>query len=308
MNQFATNHINYKWEFNKSAPIVVCTLFFLLNFQMFGLTQTTNLSEPQIKALEYLKKYDTISNNTVWPNIDSKNFLENLRENIIHPVYLYQGRNTNFCGYAAVSFTFIKWHPEQYAKCLMELFLSGTTIHNQINYQPSKPVLWNAGILKNKGKLEIKHADQIWFLTLADHYKSYVNILDRHYDLGNEEGPWAGTTLHKFNKMVRNLMGGNTKSVGADFFRPWVKDYYQYIKTQLASGIVYLYVNNKYLHQTRHTTVKLRAPSHFIVLKDIKMEDEEIIMTYWDYGHYTETSFTNKTLKAIIFGVIKLEN
>ncbi len=108
---------------------------------------------------------------------------------------------------------------------------------------------------------------------LADQFKGYMNVLDHKYNPGDENKMWAGTNLAKFNRMLKDFTKDTLTMVGSDFIRPLKNSFYEYISQQLHSGIVLLYVNSKFLYPHKFTLFKLRAPTHFIVLYDIRMSN-----------------------------------
>ena len=67
------------------------------------------------QALDYLLKTKLPDSSIYWPNIRRTLFVENLKANIRSPLALYQGTNTNFCGYAALSYLPLHEH------CLFKL-------------------------------------------------------------------------------------------------------------------------------------------------------------------------------------------
>src|SRR4030081_1782305 len=57
-----------------------------------------------VEALRYIHEMGRLDSSANWPHVRPGLFLENLRINITTPLVLYQGSNTNFCGYAALSY------------------------------------------------------------------------------------------------------------------------------------------------------------------------------------------------------------
>jgi hypothetical protein len=139
-------------------------------------------------------------------------------------------------------------------------------------------------------------------MTLAGHYKGYVNLFNRRYDPGDENTFWASVNYAKFNRMVRSLLNYKTKARGADIVRPGIKDIYGYVSKRMKKGIVVLYMNNRIVNKKNHTA-KLKIPTHFIIAERISMENGLITFVYWDYGHKTLMQMTPSFFKSIIFGV-----
>ena len=87
------------------------------------------------------------------------------------PYRLYQGTNTNFCGYAALSWLPLHDDPLTYVRFLMTLYTDGHADWGAIRFNPSHEIYRAAGTLRFKGILDIRPADQLWFLILADHFQ-----------------------------------------------------------------------------------------------------------------------------------------
>ena len=262
-----------------------------------------DFSSTQQQAINYIYSIKTIDSSSFWPHVKPKLFLENLKLNVHEPKSFYPGRSTNFCSYGAVSYLVINEDPLGYAKFMMALYRNGCATFRNTCFTPSEAVMKVAGRLHFKGVLDIRHAEQMWFLTLADHFKGYLNIFNRQYDRGDEDRFWAATNYGKFNRMVKKMTGYHLHAVGSDLMRPWLDDEYKYITDNLEKGIIVLYINNRVLHKKNHTKVKLGFPTHFVVLEKIYEQDGLITMVYWDYGSRTLVQFSPKILKKIIFGI-----
>jgi hypothetical protein len=260
-----------------------------------------NINKKQ--ALDLLENQDHTLASPHWPNIKPSFFYANIRKNIISPTSINQGKSTNFCGYAALTHLLIKYNPKAYVSYMLELYTAGNVKLENKNISPTKEIKEAAGTLQNKGELDVLHADQLWFLTLADQFKGYMNIIDHKYGSGDENKIWAGTNYGKFNNMLAHFTKDKLVRRGSDFIRPSESDYLTYLNHQLAHGIVILFVNSKYLYPHKYSFFKLRAPTHFIVLYKIEKNEDMIDMQYWDYGMRTEQQITRKRLKQLIFGI-----
>jgi len=256
----------------------------------------------QKEALAFVNRISTLERSPHWPNIRPVLFLQNLKANIQQPVLIYPGNGTNFCGYGALTYLFLKDDPLGYAKLLLNLYRDGAAKFWNTNFHPSATVKQEAGRLKYKGILDIHPAEQLWFLTVADHFKGYVNIFNRNYDPGDENTFWASTNYAKFNRMVRSILRYKTKAKGADLMRPRIDDLYQYISERKATGMVVLYINNRIVHKKDHN-IKLAVPTHFIVVEKISRENDIITLVYWDYGGRTQMQMSTAFFKRIIFGI-----
>ncbi len=266
-------------------------------------TDTTPLSTQQ-QALAFLAAQGELKASLFWPKIKPDRFLENLKQNIQQPLKLYEGRSTNFCAYAALSYLPLHDDPLGFVTFMLQLYNNGNAKYGNEYFKPSKPIQLAAGGLNFKGELDIRPADQLWFLSLADHFKGYLNLFDKHFDIGDENKMWAAVNYSKFNRMIRRLFNYNVAAAGSDLVRPHgVNDVYNYLAERLQTGNVALFVNNLSLYKKNHTRLKLAVPTHFIILLDIKKIGDKIAFTYWDYGGKSLQELSPYFLRKIIFGI-----
>ena len=263
----------------------------------------TMIAAARERALKMLNEADTVNPSPIWPNIKPNLFFANLRKNIMYPAKINQGKATNFCGYAAFTHILVKYQPDTYTRLILSFYRTGKADLYRRKVEPSKRVCESAGLLKNKGELDILHADQLWFLTMADTYKGYLNIFDHKYQIGDENTFWAATNYGKFNRMLREFGDYKVKGVGSDMLRPWKKDLFGYLNEQLKNGIVMMYINSKLTHPSKYSFFRLPAPTHFVVLFEVYKEGDLIQIKYWDYGLKTEQIMTKKRLKKMTFGI-----
>jgi hypothetical protein len=264
---------------------------------------TTPLSTRQ-QALAFLENQSELKQSAYWPNVQSAAFLQNLRTNIEKPLSIYEGKSTNFCAYAALSYFPLHYDPLKYVNFMVKLYSEGKAVYGIEYFEPSKQIKLVAGTLTFKGELDVRPADQLWFLSLADHFKGYLNFFDKHYNPGDENKLWAAVNFSKFNRMVRNLFNLHTDAVGSDLLRPGVEDIVDYLTDKLQTGNVALFVNNLDLYKKNHTKLILGVPTHFIILLSIEEAGEDgFAVTYWDYGFLSRQILSAKFLKRIIFGI-----
>ncbi len=266
------------------------------------IADTTPLSSPK-QALVFLNQLGEIKQSSYWPNVHPATFVQNLKKNVEAPLSIYEGRSTNFCAYAAFSYLPLHEDPLNYVTFMVKLYQEGKAMYGKEYFDPAKPVKEAAGKLIFKGELDIRPADQLWFLSLADHFKGYLNILDNHFDMGDENKMWAAVNFSKFNRMIRRLFNYHTDAVGSDLLRPGVRDIFEYLSDRLLNGHVALFVNNLILYKKNHTRMKLGIPTHFIILLKIEEVDDKIALTYWDYGGKSLQLLKPNFLKKIIFGI-----
>jgi hypothetical protein len=228
-----------------------------------------------------------------------------VRENILNPERICQGHYTNFCAYAALSVLLARENPVEYARSMVELYSTGETRVQGKRIRPGESIRRMAGTMQGKGLLNLNPADQLWFLALSDAYKGYLNI-DRNFHPGDENKAWAICNIGKFNRMASELGGFTITSYGTDLFRPSGKNNAAFIREQVNKGTVVLYVNSRYLQPQKSPLFMLRAPTHYIILHDIREKDGIVELTYWDYGFKTIQQITPKQLREMTFGIILL--
>lgn len=261
------------------------------------------VSSTRQQAIAFIDSIKQLDSSAYWPNIKPSLFLQNLKTSIYQPISIYPGNGTNFCGYGALTYLFLQDDPLGYAKLLLQLYKEGEARFGNASFTPSAAIKKEAGRLKYKGVLDIRPAEQMWYLCLADHYKGYLNIFNLRYNPGDEDRFWASVNYAKFNRMARGLLRYKVKAKGADWLHPNVGNMYEYISGQLTTGRVVLFINNRIVHKKNHVKIKLALPTHFIVVEKISKQDDLITLVYWDYGGKTLLQLSPSFLRRIIFGI-----
>ena len=295
-----------------SKPVVQILLpvyLFLCSLHVeAGTLNDSSHSEPsptstQEEAIRFIDNITSLSTSEYWPNVKPALFLQNIKINIHQPLSMYAGRGTNFCGYGALAYLLLQDDPLGYAKFMLTLYKDGKAIMGSASFNPSTAIKRTAGTLKYKGLLDIRPAEQMLYLTLADHFKGYLNIFKRHYDMGDENRFWASVNYAKFNRMIRQMLHYKVNARGNDLMQPWVGNTYDYITSKMKEGIVVLFVNNRVLHKKKHEKIKFGVPTHFVILKNIIKTTDLITLVYWDYGHKTLLQLKPEFLHKIVFGI-----
>ena len=288
--------------------ILSCSIIFSLCYNVQAFPSNDSLIIPRVtttqqQAIEYMNKIKELKTSAFWPNINPVSFLRNLKANVREPINVYAGKGTYFCGYGALTYLFLKDDPLGYANLLLQLYLNGKATFGKVEFDPSDAIKKGAGAIKYAGRLDINPAEQMWYLTLADHYKGYLNIFNRKYDPEDEHTFWASVNYAKFNRMVRQLLKYTSRSKGSDLKRPYINDLFTYISEKMKTGTVVLYVNNRIVHKKNHVQIKLGVPTHFIVAEKISIENDMITLRYWDYSRITQLQLSSAFFKRIIFGI-----
>lgn len=260
----------------------------------------------QLSTLRFLDSLGHLDNSPHWPNVEPGLFLENLRVFATTPLKFYEGKVTNFCAYSALTYIPLNYDPEGFSRFMIKLYREGKATMGKVDFHPSKAVRQEAGLIRYKGALDISPAGQMWFLVLADHFKGYLNIFNHRFDKGDENTLWASTNFAKFNRMLRRLFPFKVHARGADIIRPSISAgrIYEYLRSKLDEGPVFLYLNNRLLYKKTHVVARFGIPTHYVLLMDIYEADNgKLNIVYWDYGRKSLQQVTPAFLKKIIFGI-----
>lgn len=254
-------------------------------------------------AIAYLDSLKSLPPSSHWPNVKPDIFLVNLKGFATEPLFFFEGKSTNFCAYSALTYIPLHHDPLGFSRFMVRLYQTGRAKMGKVVFTPGKAVREEAGLLKYKGPLDINAAAQMWFLSLAEEFKGYLNIFNQRFDKGDENTLWAATNFAKFNRMLRQLFPAEVKARGSDLIRPWIGDIYSYLEEKLKTGTVFLYLNNRRLYRKKHVKVRFGIPTHYVLLLDIYKVGDRINLLYWDYGLKTLQQVEPRLLKRIIFGI-----
>jgi hypothetical protein len=255
------------------------------------------------KAFVLLGQNSQLEQSRFWPHVAPEAFLQNIRRNLEHPFQLNTGRGTNFCSYGALTYTCLKNEPQRYIQCMLDLYKNGEARYRNVHFKPSERVCQAAGKMIYQGDLDIHPADQIWFLSLADHFKGYLNWFRLRYKKGAEDTRWAACNLSKFNRMLRKLCKYKVWSRGFDLLRLHSNDLPKLLAEKLEQGELYLYLNNALLRKKNHNKIQKRIPTHYVVLLEITRKENTLTIKYWDGGYQTLKEITVSQLKSILYGI-----
>src|SRR5580698_8326876 len=105
--------------FNKHSVFI--TLCFCIIFNVYALANAADTAQTSTReqAIAFIEKINELKPNSHWPKINPALFLKNVKENIYSPLSMYAGTNTNFCGYAALSYLLLQDDPLGYAKLML---------------------------------------------------------------------------------------------------------------------------------------------------------------------------------------------
>ena len=206
----------------------LCWILPVLGSPGFGFRDSIPRSTPH-EAIIFLQNQGKLDSSKYWPNIDPALLLQNLNASINGPLKSFEGKNTNFCAYTALSYIPLRHDPLGFARFILDLYRNGKARMGKSLIQPNWQVLHAAGTLTYKGELDVNHLAQMWFLSLADHYKGYLNWFNPRFNEGDENTLWAATNFSKFNRMLRKLFRYKIHAKGSDLVRPRIRDIYGYL-------------------------------------------------------------------------------
>jgi hypothetical protein len=297
------NHPAAYSHFLKLKFLLIVFVLIAFNASAAGIDPDTTPTSTQAEALAYIDQLPFLSQSSHWPNVKPDLFIQNLRKDVMQPLSLYEGRSTNFCAYAALSYLPLHHDPLRFVEFMIDIYQHGKSKYGKAVFEPTPEVKRAAGTLRFKGELDIRPADQLWFLVLADHFKGYLNFYDKHFNPGDENKLWAAVNFAKFNRMIRVLFNFKVSAIGSDLIRPGIRDIYEYLSERLQQGNLALFVNNLSLYKKNHTKLRLGVPTHFVILLKMEWVDDRIAVTYWDYGGRSLQLLSPAFLKRIIFGI-----
>ncbi len=290
----------------KRLLVFIWSFLFLGNFCWASDPVSTS---SKAAAISFVSNYGKLEASKIWPGIKPAWFMKNLNENITNPASVYPGEGSYFCSYSAITYLMLQDDPLGYAKFALELYNTGKAVYRNILYEPSESIKKEAGRFKYKGVMDIHPLDQMWYLTLADHYKGYLNLFNRKYDAGDENSFWASSNYGKFNRMAKKLLYYNlASSKGSDLFRPHIKNLYSCLAEKLNAGKLVLFINNRIVHKKDHVNIRLAVPTHFIVVEKLYKINDVITMVYWENGAKTQMQLSPAFLKRIVYGITAFTN
>lgn len=307
--KFNLNIVYVFKHFSLSKQVMAFMLWYILSaancfgtdvIDLWGHEKQTSTKE---QAEAFVGSINRLETSKIWPGINPDWFLRNLKTNIHQPIVINPGDGTYFCAYSAITYLMLQDDPLGYAKFVLALFKAGKAEYRGIKYKPSVEVKRVAGLLRYKGIMDIHPVDQMWYLTMADHYKGYLNLFNHTYDPGDENNFWASVNYAKFNRMAKKLLYARVSAKGTDLVRPGIKNLFNYLVEKLSYGKVVLYINNRIVHKKKHVRIKLAVPTHFIVLEKISKVNDKITLVYWDNGAKTLLQLSPAFLKRIIYGI-----
>src|SRR5258707_745990 len=98
-------------------------------------TMPTSSSQEAIAFLNTIHKLDS---SHYWPNVDPGIFLQNLKTFTISPLKFYEGKNTNFCSYAALTWVPLHFDPLGFSRFMLTLYREGKATLGKVTFTPGE--------------------------------------------------------------------------------------------------------------------------------------------------------------------------
>ena len=269
-----------------------------------NLETTRNLARTEANQL--LDEVTVLKPSPYWPAIDPQLFIQNLRTNINFPDSIHQGNFTNFCGYAVATYLYAQYDPLGYTQNMLDLYKHGQTrLKNTSTITPSAEVRLVAGSLRGKGILVKRPADQMWYLTLAASFRGFLNIFDRRFNRGDENGLWAAMERSKMDKLIKSMFVGKVHGKGKGPIissRTHIGDDIMQELSQNGEVILYADKTFKTKGKKRHY-----LPAHYLNIKTMEPRAGEYFIEYWDYGAVKTISLKKRVFERAARGYVILQ-
>lgn len=106
----------------KNLLLIILLVLKLQPAIAFKNTSDTTPVSTQQQAILFINNVKQLKQSGYWPNVKPEKILQNLKENVNFPLSIYEGSNTNFCGYAALSYLPLHNDPLGYVKFMVQLY------------------------------------------------------------------------------------------------------------------------------------------------------------------------------------------
>lgn len=273
-----------------------------------------------------------------FPNVTAKEFIKQLKDRVLNPDALNQGKDTNFCwASACMSYTYgVK--PVAMVNAMFRLYTTGTfryaTDDADLALTPSKEARTAVGTDVFKGNtdndrnkpgsgLAGNEVDQMLFMTLADvsAFRGFTNV-DIDYDPYDQEDPkWAGrsfgATVSLWKAFGFDITAKGYSISWTRFFQSPTESASKepgllgWAATELAgSRDIVLFINGPIFRNEQYSKLSVGVGTHFIRVRKLKQDDAagNVTIQYLDYGHKdwrTETMPLQR-LRYATHGVISI--
>lgn len=260
-----------------------------------------DFKERQAEALRLLEDFKNDSVNSEIFDFPKDTFVSHLEKIILEPISVNQTNMTNFCGKAApFCFLGMAYEPDKMTEFLIDLFVKGkSTFRNcRKEIEVEIPSEYYKEInLEVKGMhdgytrldtLTINAGFALFSYALTFKYTSKLNR-GRKYKRGDENDLWGATTMGIEKKVVRDFFGLNFRSFGSNFLLDPFKGTLKKRLDFKDNEYVFLLVNGRKLHRQkmRHKGIG----THWIVLKEVFVQDGKQMAQWWEYGEIYEDEF-----------------
>jgi hypothetical protein len=243
-------------------------------------------------------------------NIDTRNFIDNMKRRIIAPYKFCQGFGSQFCGPAAlIANTLIEGNPVGYVQLMIDFYNQGEAVYfngkDSIRLAPDEQTRSYAGrILEGKNEPEAKRrlrrgleyannsellsendADQLILLCLKYRYPGLFGRGTFQRGDATKRVGFGATMFRQFTLIAGEFFALQYIAKGASLhdFLPLSKKVWTTLQEACAQNkTVYLMVDGPYF---RKQSEFVFWGSHFIRLFDVRDNGKTIDLDIWDYGY-----------------------
>jgi hypothetical protein len=264
------------------------------------------------------------SNSRIFPSISCIAFKSQLRRNLRNRGdSLFQSHSTSFCGKTAVARLWIQQDSSEYKRFMTELYYTGRSTWNGIEYVTPKEVIdavnenkiqWDpAQKVRFKEEEMPQGMDMVFYLTLTSAYRSFPFTLAPYDpDLHHENGLWSATAINPQLRLFRD-MGFEAEKVGNNI-RGITDHQFSKIKAAADSGSgkrVFLLVNSSVLDTISGADTEYVEPrglehlywgTHWITVEEFDFVNDRF--TFWEYGRHREVQGIDQLKEIIAGGII----
>jgi hypothetical protein len=270
-------------------------------------------------ALNKIASFKGTANSTFGGSFSTETFKKQLTERVNNPYGLDQGHGpkkgpggTNFCWIAAaMSYNYAK-HPSKMVDLMINLFSNGdASMGNMaIGVTQSLRDAVGSNTFDNDGGLKGQLVDQLLFMSIAGNVKGYVNLLNLSYDKEDEDATWASGNFSKFNKLM-NVFGNKVESRGQDAKTCGVSTI-EIMDAQSVGKTVMLFVFSASFKNPPprgssgdNLNPKNVFGTHFIQIRNVTQDGDNLKMDYWDYGGWTKDHIISvESLRNCTYGIL----
>jgi len=287
--------------------------FVFLSYPAFGQSSLIRKSpQDDSLAMALIEQFEQTypQGSAYFKNIDTKNYIDNIKRRIIAPDKFCQGFGAQFCGPAVlIANTLIAENPVGYVQLMIDFYNHGEAVYfngkDSIRLAPDERTRSYAGrILEGTKEPEIKKrikkgreyvensellsendADQVILLCLKYRYPGFFGRGTFQRGDATRKLGFGATMFGQFTQIISDFFGLKYTAKGASLhdFLPSRKKVWAALQEACAQNkTIYLMVDGNYF---RKQSEFVSWGSHFFRLFAIRDNGKTIDFDMWDYGY-----------------------